>query len=176
MAFLAGIVAAAVLLVVAVWWYLRIPAGMPGNIPTVPFYVSSIAYFIDLGQDEIYDRWLRDPLENYGAVKFWVSSQWTVLLAKPEYINDLLRNANVYTKAGNSKRIPFSVIATFLGNNIISSHGKTWKLYSSIMKPGIQRRITDSSKLLGRSKQLVRTILQSQATAGTDFGIDLESV
>lgn len=176
MALLAGIGATVVLLTVSAWWYLRIPSDMPKNIPTVPFYVSSIARFIDFGQDEIYDRWLREPLEKYGAVKFWFSSQWTVLLAKPEYINDLLRNENVFTKEGNSKRIPFSVIAAFLGNNIISAHGETWKLYTSIMKAGIQRRITDTSKLLGRSKQLVRAILQSQEAAGEDFGIDLESL
>ncbi|OJD16309.1 hypothetical protein AJ78_03521 [Emergomyces pasteurianus Ep9510] len=174
MALLASIGAAVVLLTVSVCWYLRIPSDMPKNIPTIPIYVSSIAHFIDLGQDEIYDRWLREPLEKYGAVKFWVSSQWTVLLAKPEYINDLLKNENVYTKAGNSTRIPFSVIAAFLGSNIISSHGKTWKLYSSIMKAGIQRRITDTSKLLERSKQLVRAIVESQAAAGAHFGIDLE--
>ncbi|EGC48831.1 conserved hypothetical protein [Histoplasma capsulatum var. duboisii H88] len=176
MAFLACVGAAAVLFAITVWWYLRVPSHMPKNIPTVPFYVSGIAHFVDLGQDKIYDLWLREPLEKYGAVKFWVSSQWTVLLGKPEYINDLLRNEQVFPKAGNHKRIPFSVIGTFLGNNIISAEGETWKLYTSIMKAGIQRRITDTRKLLGRSRQLVRGILQSQQAAATNFGIDLESL
>ncbi|KAG5292846.1 Dit2 protein [Histoplasma ohiense] len=44
------------------------------------------------------------------------------------------------------------------------------------MKAGIQRRITDTSKLLGRSRQLVRGILQSQQAATANFGIDLESL
>ncbi|KAL2363896.1 hypothetical protein RJZ56_003182 [Blastomyces dermatitidis] len=176
MALLAGIGATVALVTISLWWYLRMPSHMPKNIPTVPFYVSSIAYFIDLGQDQIYDRWLREPLEKYGAVKFWVSSQWTVLLGKPEYINDLLRKDQVFPKAGNNNRIPFSVLGTFLGNNIISAQGETWKLYTSIMKAGIQRRITDTSKLLGRSRQLIRGLLEAQKAAGKSSGIEIESL
>ncbi|EEH46135.2 uncharacterized protein PADG_02285 [Paracoccidioides brasiliensis Pb18] len=176
MALLASMAGAATIFIIVAWWYLRIPSDMPKNIPAIPFYVSSIAHFIDLGQDEIYDRWMREPLEKYGAVKFWVSSRWNVLNAKPEYINDLLRNEDAFIKAGNCEKIPYSVLAAFLGNNIISAHGETWRLYTSIMKGGIQRRIKDSSKLVDRSRQLVKAILQTQSAEAEDFGIDPETL
>ena len=51
------------------WSLIRIPSDMPKNIPSVPIYVSLLGLWSDMGQDEIYERWLRRPLEKYGAVK-----------------------------------------------------------------------------------------------------------
>ncbi|PGH15794.1 hypothetical protein AJ79_02175 [Helicocarpus griseus UAMH5409] len=172
MALLAAISAVGALLTILIWWYLHVPSNMPKNIPTIPFYVSSIAQFVDLGQDKIYDRWLREPLEKYGAVKFFVASQWNVLCARPEYINGLLRNDDVFVKSGNCEKIPYSVNARFLGNNIISAHGETWKLYSSIMKAGIQRRIADTGKLVKRSRQLVDSLLRAQEAVKGGSGVE----
>ena len=33
------------------------------------------------------------------------------------------------------------MLAEFLGDNIISSHGATWKRYRDIIKPGLQRTV-----------------------------------
>lgn len=43
------------------YWYIRIPGDMPKNIPVVPIYISLLGLWTDMGQDEIFDRWLREP-------------------------------------------------------------------------------------------------------------------
>jgi xanthocillin biosynthesis cytochrome P450 monooxygenase len=51
------------LLGVVLWWYIHIPLDMPKNIPSVPICVSLLGLWSDMGQDEIYERWLQKPLE-----------------------------------------------------------------------------------------------------------------
>lgn len=156
---------------VLLYWYIRIPSDMPKNIPTVPIYISLLGLWSDMGQDDIFDRWLREPLERYGAVKIWFAGRWNVLATRPRYLVDMFRHEDIYAKAGSQKKIPWSVIAALVGDNVINSHGDHWKLYTSIMKPGLQRRITDSSLLLEKSRRFVDIILKEQDAIGSTKGV-----
>ncbi|KAI4254494.1 MAG: hypothetical protein LQ352_003069 [Teloschistes flavicans] len=124
-----------------------------------------------MGQDEIYNRWLRKPLEQHGAVCFWFAGRWSILVTRPQYLTDLFRNENIYTKAGNQKKVPWSVLATLLGDNIISSHGDNWKLYSSIMKPGMTKRNFDYRPLVQKSRKLSELLLQAQSRTAAGKGV-----
>lgn len=115
-----------------------------------------------MGQDDIYDKWLRQPLEQNGAVKIWFAGRWNVLATKPKLLVDMFRHEDIYAKAGSQKKIPWSVIASLVGDNIINAHGQNWKLYTSIMKPGLQRRITDSQPLLMKCRRFVDVLLEEQ--------------
>jgi unspecific monooxygenase len=149
-----------------IYWYIRIPSDMPKNIPTVPIYISLLGLWSDMGQDDIFDRWLRIPLEKHGAVKIWFAGRWNVLATRPQFLVDMFRHEDVYAKAGSQKKIPWSVIAALVGDNIINAHGQNWKLYTSIMKPGLQRRITDSVPLLEKSRLFVDILLEEQDHLG----------
>ncbi|KAJ5464442.1 Cytochrome monooxygenase xanG [Penicillium daleae] len=153
------------------YWYTRIPTSMPRNIPTVPIYISLLGLWSDMGQDTIYDRWLRAPLEKHGAVKIWFAGRWNVLATRPQFLVDMFRHEDVYAKAGSQKKIPWSVIAALVGDNIINSHGETWRLFTSIMKPGLQRRITDSGPLLEKSRTFVDVLLEEQGRLGDGGGV-----
>lgn len=153
------------------YWYIRIPGDMPQNIPTVPIYISLLGLWSDMGQDDIYDRWLRTPLERSGAVKIWFAGRWNVLATRPQFLVDMFRHEDVYAKAGSQKKIPWSVIASLVGDNIINAHGPNWKLYTSIMKPGLQRRITDSGPLLAKCRLFVDILLQEQERLGSGTGV-----
>lgn len=144
------------------YWYTHIPWNMPHNIPAVPIYVTLVGLWSDMGQDEIYDRWLRTPLEKYGAVKIWFAGRWNVLVTRPDLLTDMFRNEDVYAKAGSQKKIPWSVIASLVGDNIINSHGDTWKLYTGIMKPGMQRRNWDTAKMVHKARTFVSLLLDQQ--------------
>jgi unspecific monooxygenase len=98
-----------------------------------------------------------------------------VLVTRPEYLTELLRNEDKYVKAGNWKKIPWSVLAHLLGDNIISAHGESWRLYSSIMKPGIQRPVSDTAPLLKKSRQFARLLLHEQGLVGKGVGIAVNS-
>lgn len=148
------------------FWYIRVPGDMPKNIPKVPIYISLLGLWSDMGQDAIYDRWLREPLEKYGAVQIWFAGRWNVLATRPQYLVDMFRHENVYAKAGSQKKIPWSVIASLVGDNIINAHGHNWRLFTSIMKPGLQRRITDSRPLLMKSRLFVDKLLEEQKDIG----------
>ncbi|KAJ5109624.1 Cytochrome monooxygenase xanG [Penicillium argentinense] len=153
-------------LLLLVYWYIRIPSDMPKNIPSVPIYISIMGLWSDMGQTDIYDKWLREPLEKHGAVTYWAAGRWNVLATRPRYLVDMFRHEDVYAKAGSQKKIPWSVIASLVGGNIINSHGELWKLFTSIMKPGLQRRITDSMPLLLKSRLFVDCILAEQGRLG----------
>ncbi|KAJ5180915.1 Cytochrome monooxygenase xanG [Penicillium capsulatum] len=166
-----GVPAILTILLVVLYWYIRVPGDMPKNIPTVPIYISLLGLWSDMGQDDIFDRWLREPLEKYGAVKIWFAGRWNVLASRPRYLVDMFRHEDVYAKAGSQKKVPWSVIASLVGDNVINSHGDHWKLYTSIMKPGLQRRITDSSLLLEKSRRFVDIIIQEQHALGEAKGV-----
>ncbi|KAJ6084618.1 Cytochrome monooxygenase xanG [Penicillium sp. IBT 16267x] len=161
-----GILVLFVTALLALYWYIRIPSDMPKNIPTVPIYISLIGLWSDMGQDTIYDRWLRPPLEKYGAVKIWFAGRWNILVTRPSYLADMFRHEDTYAKAGSQKKIPWSVIAALVGDNIINAHGENWRLFTSIMKPGLQRRITDSAPLLKKSSLFVDILLNEQEKVG----------
>lgn len=158
-------------LVILIYSHIRIPSNMPKNIPSVPFYISLLGLWTDMGQDEIYDRWLRQPLEKYGAVKIWFAGRWNVLVTRPDYVSEMFRNEDVYAKAGSQKKIPWSVMASLVGDNIINSHGETWKLYTSVMKPGLQKTSYDSRPLLDKSRKFVSLLLKTQEEIGQSNGV-----
>jgi len=166
-----GIPALLVTVILLLYWYIRIPGDMPKNIPTVPIYISLLGLWSDMGQDDIYDRWLREPLERYGAVKIWFAGRWNVLATRPHFLVDMFRHEDVYAKAGSQKKIPWSVIAALVGDNIINAHGQNWKVYTAIMKPGLQRRITDSAPLLEKSRLFVDILVKEQKMLGVEKGV-----
>ncbi|KAL8721898.1 MAG: hypothetical protein Q9181_007609 [Wetmoreana brouardii] len=171
MALLTAVIVALWCLGVAIWWKVHVPFNLPSNLPKIPIYVSLLGLWSDMGQDEIYDRWLRKPLEQYGAVRFWFAGRWSILVTRPQYLTDLFRNENVYAKAGNQKKIPWSVMALLLGDNIISSHGDNWRLYTSIMKPGMTKRNFDCRPLVNKSRKLVELLLQAQSRTAAGKGV-----
>lgn len=114
------------------------PNNFPANIPTIPFYVSFLGIFTQLDQREIYDLYLRKDLEKYGAVKIYFASRWNILVIDPDYLLELFRKERVYAKSGNHIKIPYSVLSHYTGDNIISAHGKDWKLYRGVLAHSIQ--------------------------------------
>ncbi|RHZ60379.1 hypothetical protein CDV55_100029 [Aspergillus turcosus] len=153
-------------------WYLHVPWDLP-PLPRIPFYVSILGLWSSMGQDEIYERWLRKPLESHGAVLIWFAGRWSILVTRPDLLTDMFRNEDLYAKAGSQKKIPWSVIATLVGDNIINAHGDTWRLYTGIMKPGLQKKNFDTMPILRKSRRFVDEILAEQraAAAGADTGI-----
>lgn len=152
------------------WWYLHIPWDMP-DLPRIPFYVSILGLWSDMGQDDIYDRWMRKPLEKHGAALIWFAGRWSILVIRPDLLTDMFRNEDIYAKAGSQVKIPWSVIASLVGDNIINAHGENWKRYTSIMKPGMQRRDFDTGLLLKKSRRLVDKLLEGQQGAAGEEGI-----
>jgi xanthocillin biosynthesis cytochrome P450 monooxygenase len=165
------VVSAVIAVAILLWSMIRIPSDMPKNIPSVPIYVSLLGLWSDMGQDEIYARWLREPLEKYGAVKIFFAGRWNVLVTKPEFLTDMFRNEDLYAKAGSQKKIPWSVIATLVGDNVINSHGEDWRLYTSVMKPGIQKQDFKIEPIIAKTKTFVSMLLKEQENIGQKSGV-----
>ena len=153
------------------WWYIHVPSDMPRNIPTIPIYVSLLGLWSDMGQDEIYERWLRGPLERHGAVKIWFAGRWSVLVTRSEYLTDMFRREDIFAKAGSQVKIPWSVIAALVGGNIINSHGDEWKLMTSVMKPGMQKRSWGTELLLQDTALFVTKLVELQKDARVGAGV-----
>ena len=114
------------------------PRHFPKNIPTIPFYYALIPLIKDVDQVELYRRYLKEPLEKHGAVKIFFGGCWNILITRPSFVAEMFKHEDVYAKTGNQIKIPHSVLAHYTGDNIISSHGDNWKLYQSVIKPGLQ--------------------------------------
>ena len=154
------------LLATVLYRALRIPSNFPKNIPAVPIYLSLMGLWSDMGQDEIYDRWLRLPLEKHGAIKIWFAGRWNILMTRPEFLSDMLRREDVFAKAGSQKKIPWSVMASLVGDNIINAHGDDWKLYTSVMKAGLQKPNFNTDRLLQKTRRFVDILLKEQTAIG----------
>ena len=151
-------------------WYLHIPRNLP-NLPKIPLYVSILGLWSSMGQDEIYERWFRAPLEKHGAVLVWFAGRWSVLVSRPDWLTDMFRNEQIYAKAGSQIKIPHAVIATLVGDNIINAHGENWKLYTGIMKAGLQKKVFETTSLLKQSRKLVDVLIDLQKETGANKGI-----
>jgi xanthocillin biosynthesis cytochrome P450 monooxygenase len=92
-------------------------------------------------------------------------------VTRPDLLTDMFRNEDLYAKAGSQKKIPWSVIASLVGDNIINSHGDTWKLYTGIMKPGMQRRNWDTTKMVHKSRTFVSLLLDQQRHNKQNTGV-----
>ena len=171
MAIVTTVAAGLALVLLVLWWYIHVPGDLPSNIPKIPIYVSLLGLWSDMGQDEIYERWLREPLEKYGAVKIWFAGRWSILFTRAEYMTEMFRNEHIYAKAGSQKKIPWSVIASLVGDNIINSHGEDWKLYTDIMKPGMQKRQWDTRLMVEDTQTFVKMLLELQETAPHGEGV-----
>ncbi|CCH45673.1 Cytochrome P450 2C26 [Wickerhamomyces ciferrii] len=142
------------------------PINFPKNIPTIPFYVSFLGAYTSMDQLQIYEYYLKDKLDKYGAVKIYFASRWNILVTKPEYLQIILKNEALYAKSGNHKKIPYAVLSRYTGDNVISAHGEVWKLYRSVITNSIQ--FPDKSSTNQNAMKLVELINNS-------IGSDLNS-
>jgi cytochrome P450 len=142
--------------------FLLPPSDFPKNIPTVPFYVTLLPLFFDIDQAELYRKYLEAPLQKHGAAKIFFAARWNILVQRPKFVAEVFRYEDVYAKSGNHKKIPYGVLAEYTGDNIISSHGENWRLYQSIIKPGLQRDC-EVEPVLNNVGILIRLLLEEQA-------------
>lgn len=136
------------------------PSNFPRNIPTIPFYVAFIPVLTNMDQEQIFNRYFRAKLEKYGAVNMYFASQWNVLITRPEYVTQVLRNNDVFEKSGNSEKIPHAVVLEYLGDNIISAGNEQWRKYrkvitNSLLFPNTQTLGTHLLELVSRISELL---------------------
>ncbi|KAJ2895709.1 cytochrome P450 [Zalerion maritima] len=128
-----------IILMGAVYSVLLTPPRHPKNIPAVPFWVTLLPFFFDIDQEETYRKYIEQPLTEHGAVKMFFGARWNVLVARPELMQRVFRDEELFRKSGNHEKIPHSVLAEFLGDNIISASAEKWRTYRSVIKPALQR-------------------------------------
>ncbi|KAK2589701.1 cytochrome P450-dit2, partial [Conoideocrella luteorostrata] len=148
--------------ILALLSYFLFPLREVRGIPTIPFWVALLSLVKDVDQQDLFTEYIDQPLRKHGAVKLFFAAQWNVLVHRPAYIAEIFKHENIYQKSGNQKKIPHSVLASFLGDNIISSHGETWKAYQQVIKPGLQAS-PDLSVLLANAHKLRNILVEAQA-------------
>lgn len=132
------------------------PSNFPKNIPTIPIYVSFLGLFTKMDQKDIFETYLRDHLEKFGAVKIYFASRWNILVTKPELLVEIFQDEDTFAKSGNQKKIPYSVLSDYTGDNLISAHGETWKLYRRVLTKALQ--FPDLTPIVTNSKNFVNLI------------------
>lgn len=114
------------------------PANFPKSIPTIPFYVSFLPLVTGWDQTQVFERYLKTPFATHGAVKLYFAGRWNVVFARPSYVLTMWKHVDKFTKSGNQEKIPYSVLAHYTGDNVISAHGQMWKQYRYLVAPAIQ--------------------------------------
>ncbi|CAH01349.1 putative cytochrome P450 [Kluyveromyces lactis] len=135
------------------------PIGLPWSLPTIPIYVSFLPILTDMDQLEIFERYIRHPMEKYGAVKIFFANRWNILTSKPEFLNIMFRDEDTFAKSGNQKKIPYSLLAKYTGDNVISAHGKVWMKYRSCIQN--QLNVFDSKPLIDNAQLFVKLLKKS---------------
>ncbi|AEO57217.1 hypothetical protein MYCTH_2117759 [Thermothelomyces thermophilus ATCC 42464] len=156
---------AALLIICLAYFVFLMPPRYPTNIPAVPFWVALIPFFKDVDQSDIFRKYIERPLRTHGAVKLFFGAQWNILVHKPSYLAAIFRDEDIYQKSGNQKKIPHSVLAHLLGDNIISSHGERWRNYRSVVKPGLQRDF-EARAIARNAEHLCGLLRDAQVRAG----------
>ncbi|EEP80069.1 predicted protein [Uncinocarpus reesii 1704] len=159
------LLAGVVVLTLSLYWVL-VPPRHPRNIPAVPFWVTLLPLFFDVDQENTYRRYIRKPLQQYGVIKIFFGGQWNLVIQRPTYVAEMFKHEEVYQKSGNQKKIPHSVLAEFLGDNIISSRGDDWKLYRNIIKPGLQKTF-ETQPIVANARKLCSLLKKSQQALGS---------
>lgn len=175
MLFLGGLpLTAAFLLALASYMFL-LPPKHPQGIPAVPFWVTLIPFFKDVDQSELYDRYIKESIRTHGAVKLFFAARWNVVVHRPRYLAEIFKHGGVFEKSGNHKKIAHSVLAEFLGDNIISSHGSTWKSYRDVIKPGLQRTF-DTNQLARNAEKLCDLIERAREEGDKSHGTPVQDL
>ncbi|KAF2493419.1 putative sporulation-specific N-formyltyrosine oxidase Dit2 [Lophium mytilinum] len=138
------------------------PSNFPRNIPTIPIWVSLLGFLTNLDQLEIYAQYIKPSITAHGAVNYFFGGRWNILVQRPELLFEVLKHEDVYAKSGNQKKIPYSVLAAFTGDNVISAHGETWKSYRTVMQPGLQRQDFDFQGIQKNAGKFVGLMLEAQ--------------
>ncbi|CAR24727.1 putative cytochrome P450 [Lachancea thermotolerans CBS 6340] len=142
------------------------PWNFPRNIPTIPFYVTFLATIWDVDQEDIYEIYLREPLEKYGAVKLYFGSRWNIVVSRPELLAQVFKDEDTFAKSGNHKKIPYGVIAAYTGENVISAHGAIWKTFRRAITPGLQ--IFDHTPMIKNAEIFCSLISKQLTTSDSD--------
>lgn len=150
------------ILVVILYYYFLSPPKHPIGVPVIPFWVALLPIFKTVDQSETFRKYLKKPLFAHGAVKIWFGGKWNVLVHRPEYVTELYKREDDYQKSGNFQKIPHSVLGAFLGDQIISNTGKTWRLYQGVIKLGLQRPF-DHNILISNARRLATLLGDAQA-------------
>lgn len=145
------------------------PWNFPKNIPTIPFYVSFLGAYTDLDQYQIYEIYLRDKLEKYGAAKIYFASRWNIIVTRPSYLLQVLKDDDTYAKKGNHIKIPYSVLSDYTGDNLISSNGDKWKLYRKILTKSIQ--FPDMKPIIENSSRFLQFIEENISSVDNSIHI-----
>ncbi|AEY98083.1 FAFR400Cp [Eremothecium gossypii FDAG1] len=129
------------------------PWGFPRNIPTIPFYVTFLTTLFDIDQKELFELYIRKPMEKYGAVKIYFGNRWNILVSKPEFLAQMFKDEDTFAKSGNHIKIPYSILALYTGDNVISSHGLAWKKFRGALTQGLQ--FFDPSPLSANAEKFI---------------------
>ncbi|KAI1966578.1 cytochrome P450-dit2 [Ophidiomyces ophidiicola] len=159
------VVAAVALLTLTLCWIL-LPPRYPRGIPSVPFWVTLLPLFLDVDQEDTYRKYIEKPLLKHGVIKIFFGGQWNLMVQRSSYVAEVFKNEEVYQKSGNQKKIPHSVLAELLGDNIISARDDTWRLYRTIIKPGLQG-VFETDPIADNAEKLCELLADAQKAKGS---------
>ncbi|GEQ69223.1 hypothetical protein JCM33374_g2894 [Metschnikowia sp. JCM 33374] len=94
----------------------------------------------------------------------YFGSRWNVLITRPEYVAQVIRNNNIFEKSGNSEKIPHAVVSEFLGDNVISAGNARWRQYRDVVTNSIL--FPNTASLDARVDELV-SVCAAQSKKGT---------
>ncbi|OAQ98302.1 hypothetical protein LLEC1_03588 [Akanthomyces lecanii] len=152
------------------------PHNFPRNVPVIPLWVQIRSKLLRTSRVAFYNVHVRPLAEKHGAVALWQEDCWTVVVSRPEYIAQVLKNANQeLEKCGTYVRNPHSNGGLFFGENIIDSNGTLHAEFTEIIKPAITRRFS-IDYLQQESRALTTKLCSAQNSVGADVGISVDEV
>ncbi|KNC96352.1 uncharacterized protein SPPG_08253 [Spizellomyces punctatus DAOM BR117] len=78
-------------------------------------------------------------MEKEGVVAMWFGGRWNIVAGHPDMSREIYSRTDDFVKSGNNEKIPHSVLAYFLGANIISTREEAWQRFRTVLAPGFRQ-------------------------------------
>ncbi|KAJ3190712.1 cytochrome P450-dit2 [Irineochytrium annulatum] len=140
-----------------VYGFLLPPWNCPRDVPIVPLWVSLLPFVKDgdgrpkHGQDEIYNKHIRPRMSPRGVASLFFGGRWNVAISHPAHARILFTSSSQFIKSGNNEKIPHSVMAYYLGENVIASRGDAWRRFRSVLNGPLKGRGRWETEVFGEA-------------------------
>lgn len=152
------------------------PRNFPRNVPAVTLWAQIRSKVLRTSRVSFYNTDVRPLAEKHGAVALWQEDCWAVIVSRPDYIVQVLKNAGQeLEKRGTYARNPNSNGGFIFGENIIDSNGQLHAEFTDIVKPAITKRFFIAS-MQEQSVSLAGKLSDAQKAAGSGVGISIDEM
>jgi len=114
-------------------YYFLVPGSLK-HLPVIPIFGHLKLILTGRQVHERFEYFAKFVNED-GLARIWANGTWAVLVAKPEYIKNVLSDVTTYPKSELLKKNPHGTFSIVMGDSILTTNGADWKRHKRVVAP-----------------------------------------